>query len=103
MGFCHREKRPGFDRQLKDATARKIDIVAAWSVDRLGRSLQDLVSFLMNLSALSCDLYLPLILTVPDLRSPPVAGSIRSFARAVVDFFGPTVSIATFYDRLSFR
>jgi DNA invertase Pin-like site-specific DNA recombinase len=34
------DKRPGFDRLLKDATARKINMIAAWSVDRLGRSLQ---------------------------------------------------------------
>ena len=34
------------------------DVVAAWSVDRLGRSLQDLVGFLGELSAVGCDLYL---------------------------------------------
>ena len=45
-GARGREKRPGFDRLLKDATARKVNMIAAWSVDRLGRSLQDLVSFL---------------------------------------------------------
>ena len=33
-------------------------MVAAWSVDRLGRSLQDLVGFLTELRALECDLYL---------------------------------------------
>lgn len=42
-GAKGRDKRPGFDRLLKDATARKIDMVAAWSVDRLGRSMQHLV------------------------------------------------------------
>src|SRR6516164_8174500 len=46
-GAKGRDKRPGFDRLLKDATARKIDMVAAWSVDRLGRSLQHLVGLLM--------------------------------------------------------
>ena len=39
-GSNGREKRPGLDRLLKDATARKINMIAAWSVDRLGRSLQ---------------------------------------------------------------
>ena len=39
-------------------TRRKIDVVAAWSVDRLGRSLQDLVGFLSELNAVGCDLYL---------------------------------------------
>jgi DNA invertase Pin-like site-specific DNA recombinase len=33
-------------------------MVAAWSVDRLGRSLQDLVGFLSELRAKGCDLYL---------------------------------------------
>jgi DNA invertase Pin-like site-specific DNA recombinase len=52
------DKRPGFDRLLKDATARKINMVASWPVVRLGRSLQDLVEFLTELKALSCDPYL---------------------------------------------
>jgi hypothetical protein len=39
-GSNGRKKRPGLDRLLKDATARKINMIAAWSVDRLGRSLQ---------------------------------------------------------------
>jgi DNA invertase Pin-like site-specific DNA recombinase len=51
-GAKGRDKRPDFDRLLKDATARKINMVAAWSVDRLGRSLQDLVGFLTELQAL---------------------------------------------------
>lgn len=57
-GAKGRERRPGFDRLLRDATARKINMVAAWSVDRLGRSLQDLVGFLTELRSLGCDLYL---------------------------------------------
>jgi len=57
-GAKGRDKRPGFDRLLKDATARKIDVVAAWSVDRLGRSLQHLVGFLTELQALDCHLYM---------------------------------------------
>src|SRR4029077_14257258 len=39
-GSNGRNRRPGFDRLLNDATARKINMIAAWSVDRLGRSLQ---------------------------------------------------------------
>ena len=35
------EQSPGFDRLLTQPRAAKIDIVAAWSVERLGRSLQD--------------------------------------------------------------
>jgi DNA invertase Pin-like site-specific DNA recombinase len=43
---------------LKDAARRRFDVVAAWSVDRLGRSLQDLVHFLEELHGLGLDLYL---------------------------------------------
>ena len=50
--------RPEFDRLLRDAAQRKFDMVMAWSVDRLGRSLQDLVSFLSELHALHIDLFL---------------------------------------------
>ena len=57
-GAKGRDKRPGFDRLLKDATSRKVNMIAAWSVDRLGRSLQDLVGFLGELRSLDCDLYL---------------------------------------------
>jgi DNA invertase Pin-like site-specific DNA recombinase len=57
-GSKGREKRPAFNRLIKDATTRKINMIAAWSVDRLGRSLQDLVALLTDLQALECDLYL---------------------------------------------
>jgi DNA invertase Pin-like site-specific DNA recombinase len=42
----------------RDASRRGFDIVMAWSVDRLGRSLQDLVNFLSELHALRVDLFL---------------------------------------------
>jgi DNA invertase Pin-like site-specific DNA recombinase len=57
-GAKGRDKRPEFDRMLKDATRRKLDIVMAWSVDRLGRSLQDLMLFLGEVHAAGVDLYL---------------------------------------------
>ncbi len=57
-GSKGRDQRPGFDDMLKAATRREFDMVAAWSVDRLGRSLQDLVSFLSELHGAGVDLYL---------------------------------------------
>ena len=42
----------------RDATKRQFDVVMAWSVDRLGRSLQDLVVFLSELHSLRIDLFL---------------------------------------------
>ncbi len=56
-GAKGRDKRPAFDRLCKAATRREIDVVMAWSVDRLGRSLQDLVKFLEELKASGVDLY----------------------------------------------
>ena len=57
-GSKGRDQRPEFDRLCKDATRRKFDVVMSWSVDRLGRSLPDLVTFLGELHALGVDLYL---------------------------------------------
>ena len=57
-GAKGRDKRPAFDRLLKDAARRRFDLVAAWSVDRLGRSLQDLVHFLDDIHGYGIDLYL---------------------------------------------
>jgi DNA invertase Pin-like site-specific DNA recombinase len=57
-GAKGRDKRPQFDRLCRDATKREFDVVIAWSVDRLGRSLQDLVGFLSEIHALKIDLYL---------------------------------------------
>ena len=57
-GVNGREKRPALDKLLTDATARQFDIVAAWSVDRLGRSLRHLLFFFDELRALHVDLYL---------------------------------------------
>ena len=57
-GAKGREYREQFDQLIKDATRGRFDIVAAWSVDRLGRSFKDLVAFLEELHGVGCDLYL---------------------------------------------
>jgi len=57
-GAKGRDKRPGFDALCRDAAKRQFDVVMAWSVDRLGRSLQDLVGFLSEIHALGIDLFL---------------------------------------------
>ena len=57
-GSKGRDKRPAFDALHKAAARREIDIIMAWSVDRLGRSLQDLVAFLSELHAAGVDLFL---------------------------------------------
>src|SRR4249920_2356813 len=57
-GAKGRDKRPAFDALCRDATKRQFDVIMAWSVDRLGRSLQDLVGFLSEIHSVKIDLYL---------------------------------------------
>ena len=57
-GAKDREQRPGLDKLLQAVARREVDIVLSWSVDRLGRSLQGLLSFLAELHAKGVDLYL---------------------------------------------
>ena len=54
-GAKGRDKRPAYDQLCKAATQRQVDVVMAWSVDRLGRSLQDLIAFLADLQASGVD------------------------------------------------
>ena len=51
-------KRPGLDKLLQAVARKEFDMVAAWSVDRLGRSLIDLVGILQEFHAKHVDLYL---------------------------------------------
>src|SRR3954452_16728293 len=57
-GAKGRDKRPGFDALLKGVARKEFDLIAAWSVCRLGRSLQDLIGFLADIQARGVDLYL---------------------------------------------
>ena len=57
-GAKGRDKRPGFDALMKGIARKDFDMVAAWSIDRLGRSLRHLISLLSDLNAKGIDLYL---------------------------------------------
>ena len=57
-GAKGRERRPGLDQMLKDAGRRRFDVVMAWAIDRLGRSLIDLLSTIQALEGCGVDLYL---------------------------------------------
>lgn len=57
-GAKGRKDRPRLDAMLKGVARKEFDIVAAWSVDRLGRSLIDLVGLLQELHSTGVDLYL---------------------------------------------
>ena len=57
-GAKGRDQRPGLDRMLKDASKRRFDVIMAWAIDRLGRSLIDLLGTIQHLEACRVDLYL---------------------------------------------
>jgi DNA invertase Pin-like site-specific DNA recombinase len=57
-GAKGRDKRPAFDRMCRDAVAGKFDVVAAWSVDRLGRSVLRLAQFVEDLRGAGVGLFL---------------------------------------------
>src|SRR6202163_4742502 len=57
-GAKGRDKRPGLDAMMKAVNAKEFDMVAAWSVDRLGRSLTDLLAILQGLHDKGVDLFL---------------------------------------------
>jgi DNA invertase Pin-like site-specific DNA recombinase len=87
-GAKGRDKRPAFDALCRDATQRRFDLVMAWSVDRLGRSLQDLVGFLSELHALGIDLFLHqqgLDTTTPSGKAMfQMLGVFAEFERAMI-------------------
>jgi DNA invertase Pin-like site-specific DNA recombinase len=57
-GAKGRDRRPGLNAMLKAVNAKEFDMVAAWSVDRLGRSLTDLLGILQELHDKGVDLFL---------------------------------------------
>ena len=56
-GAKGRDKRPGFDAMLKDATRRRFDVLAFWSIDRLGRSTATVATALAELEAAGVAIY----------------------------------------------
>jgi DNA invertase Pin-like site-specific DNA recombinase len=57
-GSKGRNDRPAFDQMLKDAVRGKFDLIAVWSIDPLGRSLQHLIETVNELQAVGVDLYM---------------------------------------------
>ena len=73
---------------LKDASRRRFDIVMAWAIDRLGRSLIDLLGTIQNLEACKVDLYLDhqsIDTTTPAGRLMfQVTGAFAEFERSMI-------------------
>jgi DNA invertase Pin-like site-specific DNA recombinase len=55
-GAKGRADRPALDFMLKAANQRKFDLILVWSIDILGRSLQNLVEILNDLQTIRVDL-----------------------------------------------
>lgn len=87
-GAKGRDRRPGLDAMLKAITRKEFDMVASWSVCRLGRSLQHLVSLLGDLNARGVDLYLhvqALDTSTPSGRAMfQMLGVFSEFERAMI-------------------
>ena len=87
-GAKGRDGRPGLDKALREAVQGRYDALAAWSVDRLGRSLQDLLHTLGELQGAGCDLYLHR--QAIDTRTPSgramfqMLGVFAEFERAMI-------------------
>jgi DNA invertase Pin-like site-specific DNA recombinase len=87
-GAKGRKDRPGLDRMLKDAQRRKFDVVMAWAIDRIGRSLIDLLGTIQALEAVEVDLYLDqqsIDTTTPAGRLMfQVTGAFAEFERSMI-------------------
>jgi DNA invertase Pin-like site-specific DNA recombinase len=57
-GAKGRDQRPGLDAMMKGVNSKEFDMVASWSVDRLGRSLTDLLGILQALHEKGVGLFL---------------------------------------------
>jgi DNA invertase Pin-like site-specific DNA recombinase len=56
-GAKGRDRRPAFDKLCKDATRGRFDIVMAWSIDRIGRSVHGVSGFIAEMDALGVGQY----------------------------------------------
>jgi DNA invertase Pin-like site-specific DNA recombinase len=87
-GAKGRNQRPGLDALLKDASRGRFDVVMAWALDRLGRSLLDLLDTLCELEAASVALILhqqAIDTTTPAGRMFfQVTGAFAEFERAMI-------------------
>lgn len=87
-GAKGRDKRPALDAMLNDAGRRRFDVVMAWAIDRVGRSLIDLLTIIQHLEACGVDLYLDqqnIDTTTPMGRLLfQVTGAFAEFERSLI-------------------
>src|ERR1700756_1262983 len=87
-GAKGRDSRPGLEQMLKDASKRRFDVVMAWAIDRIGRSLIHLLGTIQTLEACGVDLYLDqqsIDTTTPAGRLMfQVTGAFAEFERSMI-------------------
>jgi DNA invertase Pin-like site-specific DNA recombinase len=87
-GAKGRKDRPGLDEMLKQAQRGKFDVVMAWTIDRIGRSLVDLLNTIESLKACGVDLYLDqqaIDTTTPSGKLMlQMTGAFAEFERAMI-------------------
>lgn len=87
-GAKGRKDRPGLDQMLNDAQRGRFDVAMAWSIDRVGRSLSDLLGTIQQLEACGVDLYLDQ--QAIDTTTPAgklmfqVTGAFAEFERSMI-------------------
>ena len=87
-GAKRRKQRPGLDALLKDASRSRYSVILAWALDRLGRSLLDLLDTLSELELAGVALVLhqqAIDTTTPAGRMFfQVTGAFAEFERAMI-------------------
>jgi DNA invertase Pin-like site-specific DNA recombinase len=87
-GAKGRDGRPGLDKALKDATRARYNVLMVWAIDRLGRSLQDLLATMQTLEAVKVDLFIDrraLDNTTPTGKLMfQMCGAFAEFERAMI-------------------
>jgi len=87
-GAKGRKDRPGLDKMLHDASRRRFDVIMVWAIDRLGRSLVDLLGTIENLEACGVDLFIDQ--QAIDTTTPAgklvfqIVGAIGEFERSMI-------------------
>src|SRR5215469_13410125 len=87
-GARGRNERPGLDEMLKHAQRHRFDVVMVWAIDRIGRSLIDLLGTIQHLEACGVDLYLDQ--QAIDTTTPSgnlmfqITGAFAEFERAMI-------------------
>jgi DNA invertase Pin-like site-specific DNA recombinase len=87
-GAKGRKDRPGLDQMLRAAQRRLFDVVMAWAIDRLGRSLIDLLGTIQELEACGVDLFLEqqsIDTTTPSGKLMfQIVGAFAEFERSMI-------------------